>query len=94
MTVEESVTDWVCEGCGRRFEIRVVFFERAEPVDQVAFRDEVNRLLGEQGLTRTELARLVGVTPAYISVLLNGRRELSAAGAARVLRVLRAATDQ
>ena len=87
--LEESTFRWSCGACGKGFEVRIVFFPRAEPVDPDQFRTEVNRLLTQQGLTKTELARLVGVTPAYISTLLSGRRAVGAEVGTRVLRVLR-----
>lgn len=71
-----------------------MFLPRVEPIDPVAFGEEVRRLLREQSLTKTDLARLVGVTPAYISTLLSGRRPVSGAAAARVLHVLRVGADQ
>lgn len=92
--IKGSVFEWSCKACGKGFEVRIVFFERAKPVDQAAFRDKVQRLLAEQGLNKTELASLVGVSPAYISVLLSGRREVTAGAASRVLHALRAAESQ
>lgn len=88
--IEESAFPWVCPSCGQGFEVRIVFLSRAEPVDPERFRVEVLQLLEEQGLTKSDLARLVGVTPAYISTLLSGRRKISGDVAARVLRTLRA----
>lgn len=88
--IQESVFEWRCDSCARSFEVRIVFLPRAEPIEAAEFRGEVDRLLSEQGLTKTELARLVGVTPAYISTLLSGRRAVGASVAGRVLHALQA----
>lgn len=93
LVVQECVTEWTCPSCTRRFEVRIVFLERPHPVDLVAFRNLVNAALEEQGLTRSDLARLVGVTPAYISTLLSGRRGVSPTRAASILRILHAVTS-
>lgn len=81
----QRVFEWACGACHRSFEVRVVFLPRPREIDGVAFRAQVSRLLEEQGLSKTDLAKLVGVTPAYISTILSGRRAVSAEVAQRVL---------
>lgn len=36
------------------------------------FADQVNRSMEEQGITRAELARRLGTTPAYVTQVLRG----------------------
>lgn len=86
--VTEAVFPWRCGSCRSQFEVRIVFFPREEAIDGGKFRAHVEARLSSQGLTRTELAKLVGVTPAYISTLLSGRRRVSKSLADRVLRAL------
>lgn len=69
--------------------MRTVFLPRERDVDEKRFRREVLELLHAQRLTRSDLARLVGVTPAYISTILGGRRRVSSEIAARVIHALR-----
>jgi transposase-like protein len=89
--IQESVFEWRCTSCGEGFEVRVVFLSRAKPIHAAEFRAEVSRLLADQGLTKTELAKLVGVTPAYISTVLSGRRIPGSSVARRMLHVLASA---
>lgn len=39
--------------------------------------EQVNDALDREGLSRTELARRLGVSPSYITVMLSGRRRLT-----------------
>ncbi len=86
--LEESRFRWTCSTCASRYEVRIVFLPRRKEVDSRLFRAEVEAVLREQGLTRSDLARLVGVTPAYISTIMSGRRRISSEFAHRVLRAL------
>ena len=92
--VQETLFEWGCDECGRKFEVRIVFFRRPQLVDAAAFRGEVDKRLQEQGLSKAELARLVGVSGAYISTLLSGRRKISEGVAERVLHILRNAQSK
>lgn len=84
----ESRFRWTCSTCGSGYEVRIVFLPRRKEVDPRLFRAKVEVILRAQGLTRSDLARLVGVTPAYISTILSGRRRISSEFAHRVLRAL------
>lgn len=70
------------------FEVRVVFFDRPRQVNSSRFIKDVRGAMKRQGLTQADLAELMGVTGAYISTLLSGKREISADTAARVNRAL------
>lgn len=87
-SLEEVVLEWPCPWCKRTFEVRIVFFERPRVVDKDAFADEVRAEMERQGLNQAELARLLGVTGAYISTLLSGKREISPEVADRVTNAL------
>lgn len=67
----------------------MVFLPRHHEMDRHEFRLEVEELLARHGLSRSDLARLVGVSPAYISTILSGRRAISVDLATKVLHVLR-----
>lgn len=86
--IEEAVLQWGCQRCGRDFEVRIVFFERPRVVDKKAFAEEVRASMARQGLNQAEVARLMGVTGAYVSTLLSGKREISPEVADRVRRAL------
>lgn len=86
--LEEAVLEWQCSPCGKTFEVRIVFFERPRVVHKEAFTEEVRAEMQRQGLNQAELARLMGVTGAYVSTLLSGKREISPDVAARVRRAL------
>lgn len=88
--IQDGDFEWTCPGCHATFHIRIVFLEHEAEVDQPRFRQEVERLLNEQALNRSDLARLLGVTPAYVSIILNGRRPIRTDLAKRILHVLRA----
>lgn len=89
LAIRESSFEWDCRGCGRSFEVRIVFLSSRKNVDTVAFIAQVKGILKEQGLSRTDLARLLGVTPAYMSTILSGRRKISGTVAERILSALR-----
>ncbi len=91
VSIQESSFEWTCPSCGRSFEIRIVFFSSRAPVNRERFRQEVMTRMEEQGLNKSQLARLLDVSPAYISTILSGRRNVSADLAARVMHVLQRA---
>lgn len=86
--IEEAVLEWDCPACQKTFEVRIVFFERARVVDKEAFAEEVRVQMQRQGLNQAELAKLMGVTGAYVSTILSGKREVSGDLADRVLHAL------
>ncbi len=86
--IQESRLDWACRSCKRTFEIRIVFFERPRPVDNDRFRRQVLNTMRRQGLTQAELGRMIGVSAAYISTILSGKRRVSPQLAERIRRAL------
>lgn len=86
--IEEAVFEWECPACEKAFEVRIVFFERARVVDKHAFAEKARAEMERQELNQAELARLMGVTGAYVSTLLSGKREISPEVAERVRRAL------
>ncbi len=88
--IEDDDFAWTCVGCFQSFEVRTVFLRRHELVDKNAFVAQVRREIEDQGLTQAELGRLIGVSGAYISTILSGRRAVSQELAERVNRALRA----
>lgn len=89
--LREQTLQWACDRCRTTFQIRIVFFPRPSSLDVSEFVSTVERALEEEGLSRTELARLLDVTPAYVSTLLSGRRQITNAVAQRVLHALKIA---
>lgn len=87
--IEDDDFVWSCAACFKTFEVRTVFLRRVEPVDKQRFSTEVRAELERQRLTQAELGRLIGVSGAYISTILSGRREVSRELAERVNRALR-----
>lgn len=88
-SIEDTDFDWSCPGCCKTFEVRTVFLRRHELVDKNAFVAQVRREIEDQGLTQAELGRLVGVSGAYISTILSGRRQITKDLADRVTAALR-----
>ena len=41
-------------------------------VARMGFEDDLHRILGQVGISRAELAKRLGATPAYVSKVLNG----------------------
>lgn len=89
--LEESSFPWICGTCHQAFEVRVVFLPRQREIDRHDFCIQVEELLTRQRLSRSDLARLVGVSPAYISTILSGRRAISVELATRILCALQLA---
>lgn len=54
------------------------------------FTESVVREMERQGITRTALARKLGVTPAYVTKLLRGKENLTLATMVRLARALNA----
>lgn len=52
------------------------------------FTEEVCRLLNEQGVSRSELARRLGTSPAYVTKMLRGNTNFTLATMTRVARAL------
>lgn len=50
--------------------------------------EEVVRRMGEQGVSRSELARRLGTSPAYVTKLLRGNANLTLATMVRLARAL------
>ncbi len=57
-------------------------------VTKIEFRDEVNRILYEKGLTRAELAKRSGLSSVTISNIINCRRRPSVKSANAIARTL------
>lgn len=72
--ISEGSSPWDCPSCKKVFEVRVVFFDRPRQVDRRKFAEEVRATMKRQGLKQADLAKLMGVTGAYISMLLSGNR--------------------
>lgn len=89
LAIQESSFEWNCGACGRAFEVRIVFLPSRRVMDASAFVARVEQRLKDEGLSQTDLARLLGVTPAYVSTVLSGRRKISGALADRILAALR-----
>ena len=88
-TIHDSDFLWSCNRCGKTFEVRTVFLARSSSVDTKKFTAKVRGEMKRQGLTQAEVGRLVGVTGAYISTILSGRRTVSVELARRVERAPR-----
>jgi transcriptional regulator with XRE-family HTH domain len=54
----------------------------------LVFTESVVREMERQGITRTELARRLGTTPAYVTKILRGKVNFTLATMARLARVL------
>ncbi len=70
-------------------------FERAERRDaywiaglEMEFTEELCRLMEEQGVSRAELARRAGTSPAYITKILRGNTNFTLATMAKLARAL------
>lgn len=65
---------FTCRGCASEWSVRVAMFSKVPDVDPKAFRHDLRRGFARSGLTQTMLADLLDVTPAYVSMVLQGRR--------------------
>lgn len=92
-SIEDGDFAWRCPACAASFEVRTVFLRRSQPVDKDRFIAQVTKEMKDQGVNQAELGRLVGVSGAYISTILSGRRAVSEDLAERVARALRLETD-
>ena len=54
----------------------------------LAFNEEIVREMERKGVTRTELARRLGATPAYVTKILRGRVDFTLATMVRLARAL------
>lgn len=86
--ISDSQLEWSCSSCEKTFELRIVFFERPRRVDQARFRKQLRATMASQELTQAELGRMIGVSGAYISTILSGKRRVSPQLAERVSRAL------
>ncbi len=87
--IEDGDFTWSCTRCCRGFEVRTVFLSRSSSVDAKAFAHKVRAEMARQSLTQATVGRLIGVTGAYISTILSGRRTVSVELARRIERALR-----
>ena len=55
---------------------------------QESFRDNTRRRLREMGMTQTELARQLGTSHAYVSVMLSGKHAPTTDTIERVAKIL------
>lgn len=53
-----------------------------------AFTEEIFGLMAQQGVTRSELARRLGTSPAYVTKILRGNTNFTLASMIRVARAL------
>lgn len=89
--IEDGDFPWRCPACAASFEARTVFLRRSQLVDKDRFIARVTKEMQDQGVNQAELGRLIGVSGAYVSTILSGRREVSRELAERVNRALRRA---
>ncbi len=55
---------------------------------EIAFTEELCRVMAEQGVSRAELARRAGTSPAYITKILRGSSNFTLATMAKLARAL------
>ncbi len=82
--VNRSTFEWTCGHCRQHYEVRVVFLRRPTPIDGDAFRARLQRTMDDEALSQGDVAELAGVSAAYISTVIRGKRRVSPRVAARV----------
>lgn len=87
-TIIQGGFPWLCDGCDNEWEVRTAFFKKRREFDTDQFRGVLADAMEAQNITQTTIAELVGVTGAYISHIVHGKRIPTLPMARRILEVL------
>lgn len=87
-TITEGALGWKCGACESEWEVRTAFFRDRRDYDTDKFMVVVRESMVSQGMTQQTLAKLVGVSDSYISILLQGKRVPTRTTARRILEAL------
>ena len=87
-TITEGAFPWRCKGCNNEWELHAVFFKVRDNYDPKRFRKTLAQAMKARGINQQQLARMAGVTAAYISLILAGKRVPPLPTAQRILEAL------